>query len=332
MADWLEEHFDLLYILMLFWLSLGAAMDGNTHAQEGGIETFFTFEHVVAYTAAAAIAILFSTFLYQRYRQGMGLREAIPDGYQFTVYSIPLFFIGAFGDMLWHTFFGLEVKATEIMSPPHLAILSFGIFIASGPLRKAWYHGAGRSWKKQFYLLSSAGFILWIINYGLLPLHPFVEPYAASWHPQSAEGLAVILGVAGLFVNVLIVMAFIYLLMERFDILPGGFTYLVGLYSLLMIYVSESLVFLPAALLFGVTADILRYVLKPSRERAIQYRLFAFLVPVIYVSLYFITISLTGSIPWSTHTWAGTIVFSGIGGVLMSHVAYPSRRMAQEAQ
>lgn len=325
MVEWLERNFDRIYILLLFLVAIGSVMDGHDHAN-GGIETIYTIGHTFAYGAIGSIAGLFAALILTRYKEGMGLKESIPDGYQLTVYALPLFFLGGLGDMIWHTFFGLETKVTEIASPTHLAILSFGSFIASGPLRRAWYRGVEKNWSSQFIMLSSAAFVLSLMDYLMIILHPYTEPYAASWYAGAFETFSTRIGIAGLVMSSIVLMGVLLLLIERFDLVRGAFTYILTINVLLITYVNSKYVLIPMGIVTGLAADVLYNKLKPGTENVRNFRLFAFLVPVVFVSMYYLTIGLTGQIVWNVHEWAGTIPFAGLGGLITSYVIYPSKR------
>lgn len=330
MSDDGEPWFHRIYLFLLFTLAIGSVMDGYDHAHGGGLEAIVTPGHVLAYGSVILITVLFGVLLVKRHMDGQGWWEAVPDGYQLTVISLPLFFLGGGGDMVWHMVFGLEQKAIEVMSPTHMAILGFGAFISSGPLRRAWYRGVGKSWREQFAMLSASAFTFSILTYLMILLYPFTEPYAASWHPQSGAVLSHALGVAGILTSAMILMAVMLLLIERFDLVFGAFTYILGLNALLMTGVSDHRVFVPGAIVVGLCADVLYRVMDPGTHRPLRFRVFALVVPMLWAAAYFIAIMLTGEIVWSVHTWTGSIAFAGVSGLLVSYAIYPSAREPQD--
>jgi hypothetical protein len=55
-------------------------------------------------------------------------------------------------------------------------------------------------------------------------------------------------------------------------------------------------------------------------------RIFAFAVPFINYVIYFaVLLLLKGTIAWSVHVWTGTIVETGIVGLLLSYIYVPPR-------
>jgi hypothetical protein len=63
--------------------------------------------------------------------------------------------------------------------------------------------------------------------------------------------------------------------------------------------------------------------LQPSVQRPRAWRLFAFLVPVLLTTLHFGALGLTVGVWWSVHLWAGTIVLTGLVGLLLSLLLVP---------
>jgi hypothetical protein len=156
---------------------------------------------------------------------------------------------------------------------------------------------------------------MWVATYLFLPLHPFVEPYSAVWHSMSGSPVSPVIGYTGIVLHSIILTAILIPLSDRFDILPGGFSYILGLYTALMTWVSGIYIFLPVGLATGFAADILYQRLKPWEKNPKNLLLFSFAIPVILGTLYFGSIKLAGDIVWSIHTWGGSIATSGLAGI-----------------
>jgi hypothetical protein len=77
------------------------------------------------------------------------------------------------------------------------------------------------------------------------------------------------------------------------------------------------------ALVAGIVADLLVWLLKPTTTRSAALRLFAFFVPAVLYLLYFLTLILTSGISWSIHLWLGSTLLAGIAGLLLSYVRVP---------
>jgi hypothetical protein len=52
-------------------------------------------------------------------------------------------------------------------------------------------------------------------------------------------------------------------------------------------------------------------------------RAFAFAVPALIYSLYFLTLQLTGGIAWTIHLWMGAIFLAGVAGAFVSFLIAP---------
>jgi len=83
--------------------------------------------------------------------------------------------------------------------------------------------------------------------------------------------------------------------------------------------------FLPvmARVIAGLGADVVYAWLQPSAQRLRAWRLFAFMVPVLLTTLHFGGLGLTVGVWWSVHLWAGTIVLTGLVGLLLSILLVP---------
>ena len=96
------------------------------------------------------------------------------------------------------------------------------------------------------------------------------------------------------------------------------------------------LVSVPTTLLGGLAADIVYRFLRPSLDQPASVRLFAFLVPTIFYTLYFVDLAIVGpiifqsGILWSAPFWAGAPVIAGITGFLLSYVMLPPAQVVEE--
>lgn len=119
----------------------------------------------------------------------------------------------------------------------------------------------------------------------------------------------------------------ILFLLRRRPLPPGGITILVTLNAIgmgFLLYDSAfPLAHLAGRVLAGVIVDVLYVQLKPSVQRPIALRVFAFAAPAAITALYFATVNVTSGIWWTIHLWAGMIVLSGVVGLLCSYVLAP---------
>src|SRR5437868_5854413 len=85
-----------------------------------------------------------------------------------------------------------------------------------------------------------------------------------------------------------------------------------------------------------LAVDIVYRFLQPSLEQPASVRLFAFLVPAMFYTLYFVDLAIVGpvifqgGILWSVPFWAGAPVIAGITGFLLSYVMIPPAQVVEE--
>jgi hypothetical protein len=83
---------------------------------------------------------------------------------------------------------------------------------------------------------------------------------------------------------------------------------------------SVQLAFSLVAIGAGVAGDLLLWRLRPSAARPLALRAFAFLLPVVYFTTYLaVVVHFVGS-GWTVHALTGSVVLSGIVGLLTSVV------------
>src|SRR5262249_30741337 len=88
--------------------ALSAWVIGWAHTHGKAEATFFTPWHAAFYTGFLAVAgALVGALVHQRARRGTW-QQALPPGYNLALLGAVIFGCGGVGDMLWHTFFGIE--------------------------------------------------------------------------------------------------------------------------------------------------------------------------------------------------------------------------------
>lgn len=148
--------------------------------------------------------------------------------------------------------------------------------------------------------------------------------YTVEIRSGSSSWQAVNLGVASILLQAILLSAALLFLVRRWPILPfGSFAVVFGLVSLCISFMHDRFVFIPAAILAGLAADILRQRLRPTTARIRMFHLFAFAVPAVFYALYFAALALTDGIGWSVHLWVGAIFMAGIAGLLLSYLIAP---------
>src|SRR5207247_3907583 len=94
--------------------------------------TFFTAWHAAFYTGFLAVAgALVGALVHQRARRGTW-QQALPPGYNLALLGAVIFGCGGAGDMLWHTFFGIEKDVEALFSPTHIMLGCGGWLMVGG--------------------------------------------------------------------------------------------------------------------------------------------------------------------------------------------------------
>ena len=131
------------------------------------------------------------------------------------------------------------------------------------------------------------------------------------------------LGAASIIVQAAILMGLVLIGLRGSTLPVGSLTLILGLNALLLSVIRDQYVLIPGAILAGVLGDLLFWRLRPSMAKPSALRLFSIGLPPIVYSCYFLTLGVTGGIGWSIHLWLGTIVVSGIVGLLLSVLVVP---------
>jgi len=118
-------------------------------------------------------------------------------------------------------------------------------------------------------------------------------------------------------------MGLVLLTLRRWILPFGFFTFLLTLNIALLSFMQDTYVLIIAAILAGLSADVLYRGLKPSIDRPADLRIFAFLMPVVLYLLYFLVLKLTTGVNWTIHLWLGTTFVAGIADLLLSFLLIP---------
>jgi hypothetical protein len=153
---------------------------------------------------------------------------------------------------------------------------------------------------------------------------------AAGRQPQSAGsnfdrqdfGIGSILLQAGLMIGVVLFMAW------RWQLPFGAVTLILAGSTFLLTLLNDFYVLTLGALITGLFADMLIGRLKPFMANESGFHLFAFVLPMIFFGLYFLTLQLIAGLGWNIHVWGGAIFLSGILGLLMSYLMSGAARPA----
>jgi hypothetical protein len=321
-------RFDWAMIALTAWPLVGAYLDAWAH-NHFALETFFTPWHAALYSGFLAVTCFLVAMPIVNHRKGYDWRYTLPAGYGLSLLGVAVLVVGGIGDTLWHLAFGIERQFDAALSPTHL-LLAAGIgLVVSGPLRAAWRRptnvlGVGwRGWVAQLPMLLSLTFTLSLLTLITQYAHPFVRLWAADPYRTVEPDLGQQLGVLGIVLQAGLLMGLVLLALRRWRLMPGSLALIFTLNAVLLSFMRDHYAFILVALLAGVAADLLLWLLRPSPERSGALRLFAFAVPTILYLLYFLTLRALYGVWWSIHLWLGAAVLAGIAGWLLSCLVVP---------
>jgi len=315
--------------LCSLWFIGGLYLDGWAHNHlDSALETFFTPWHAVFYAGYFASAVALFLIAYRHLRSDGNLFDAIPRGFGFALIGTGLFFVGGIGDMLWHTVFGVEADIDALLSPTHL-LLGVGAFLMVSANVRSWLYAADErptlTW--QLPMILSLALTLSVLTFMTQYSH-FIEPFGSGLAiPPSEDLVNHITGraFAGYLLQSIFLMGSVFLILRRAPLAPGILSILFTLNVLGMALMRDGLIFVPAAVIAGIVADIMALSLFPLQAHLKQFRIFSFLVPAILFGLYILLILATKGTWWSMHARYAAPVYAGLAGLLLSFVAVPGK-------
>lgn len=323
-------QFDWIVVALCGWLQAGGFLDGWAHNHGKVDASVFTPWHGVLYSGFLAVSSLMVGTLLHNHAKGYDWRRALPAGYGLSFLGSLIFAAGGVGDILWHSLFGIERSIEALYSPTHLTLAVGSALIMSGPLRAAWRRPDGASsltWRHQLPMLLSLTFMLSGFTFSAQVLHPLVGLRAAAARPGTDEMIFYLqaLTVAGLLVQTELKMGFVLFAVRRWRLPPGSITLVFTLNGLAMCALDpqDDYGLMAPVVLAGLVTDGLLSYLKPSSRRPGAFRLFAFVVPVVFYLFYFIALWFMKGLWWSVHLWTGSIVLAGLASWLLSYLIVP---------
>ena len=176
-------RFDIIAAVLSSVFVAGVFLDGWAHNHGKVDQTFFTPWHAVLYSGFAIYGLFLLVNAYLQNRAGYAWRSALPFGYGLSLIGAGIFAVGGILDLLWHTFFGIEVDVQALLSPTHL-VLATGVFLMiTGPLRAGWhrYHGSrALVWITGAPVVVALTLVLSMLMFFTQFAHPLVSPWAAN--------------------------------------------------------------------------------------------------------------------------------------------------------
>ena len=326
--------FDYAVGLCGVWISSGFFLDAWAHGHVP-VESFFTPYHGVFYSGMLVMLVVIAAFALRNRGRGYDWAGSIPAAYRIALLGIPIFLGAAFGDMLWHHFFGLEEGVDALLSPTH-QFIGLGIFfLASGPICSALADREGsRTPAGQLPLVLGLATCLILAHFGTAyafdpaaalnnappPIAPFTPDYLTA---LSIGYYKVSLGVLVVIFQSLLVGGFVLWWVSRIRPCAGGLTLflLIGSIPPAAAFTNQSAllaVTVAQALAAGIVGELLIARWDPQPDRPIAFRWFAAAIPMTYIGIYLLGTALSGGLWWDWNVALGAWVWSGVFGFVLS--------------
>ena len=308
---WTTIKEDLVTSVLALWLIAGLFVDGWAHQNLGGLETFFTPWHALFYSGFAATAV-WMAFLVRKH-------SGVPVGYRTGIIGVGAFAVGAIGDLIWHSAFGIEVSLDALLSPTHLVLLTGILLILTSPIRSSWHRPTARAtpWGQILPALLSITLVIALLQFFYLYASGWTSEFpGVPFRPDGDELLAAY-GVLEIMISTAIMFGGVLVLLKRYRPPLGSFTLLFGVVGVLMSALDEfawpwQMAQMLAA---GAAADFLVATIDPDPAVANRFRLFGLLAPIAAWSIRFIAFGLfRPNLGWPPEIWGGAIIFAGLMG------------------
>ncbi len=337
--------FDLWVALLSSWFVFGVYLDGWAHSHlPESLESFLTPWHGVLYTGMLATGFLLVVTQMRNVSKGYLWNSALPKGYALSLFGFLAFVGSGIFDFVWHEVFGSEADIEALLSPAHLLLAISGFIVVTGPLRSAWNERHRHGWQQLFPVVLSATLAVSVLTFFTEYVHFYNTPNVLIINPGFAETLIEledprflpnVYGVLSMVIPSLLLIGTLLFLLSRWDLPLGTMTFVIGVNSSLMFFMSWGEVnrfpgLLVTMFIAGILADMLWYQLKHFKNNLNTRHLFAFSVPFIMGLLYVLVLNQSAlaqgneGLWWKIHMWLGVPFVAGIGGVLLSVFQIPA--------
>jgi hypothetical protein len=348
-----EKQFDWTVLVLGMWCFTGMSIDAWGHKHGEVNDSFFTPWHAIWYSGFTAFAG-FITYSLLRLHDGPLPRSpasvkrflaSMPAGYGVGVAGMVVFSLAGFGDMLWHTFLGIEGGTDILLSTTHLGLAAGLALSLMTPFWAAWHvEGSGEeglsSQLPMIFGLAGAWSVLTLFT-------SYIHPQTISFYdicsslPQCPEnGAGLEKGVSAILLQSAILSGVVMLYLRRWKPDFGAFTILLGFNGIAIAAFAPGDLgvawkHIVAPLLAGLVIDLAYWKLQPDSSRKLK--IFAFIVPALQTIIWMLTLLyqtgwqyvVVGGYPvmsplgWTVHATFGAIFLAGSVGVLMSIVTDP---------
>lgn len=294
------------------WMIFGLFLDGWAHQAEKP-ETFFSPWHAVLYSGFVAAVVWFAIDT-RRHPGEPASADRLANA------GLVLFVVGAVGDGIWHSLFGIEVDIEALLSPTHLALMIGGALMVTAPVRAARAVLPERPAMRQFApalasVTLATSLVLFFLMYLAAPW-PIADASNAAEHDQG-------IGIASVLVRSAVMLGATFVVLRRWRPPVGTFTVLWGVPAVALAGL-DGFAFIALALPFivgGLVADavVARGIGGPRNDLAV-----AMATPAVTWAGYFAVHAAIWGVHWPAEIWTGAIVFAVLTGLGMTLIS-PSR-------
>ncbi|MGH8932613.1 MAG: hypothetical protein ACRDZO_18810 [Egibacteraceae bacterium] len=301
------------------WFVIGAFLDAWAHTNLAVLETFFTPWHGVLYSGFAATAAWIAWQAVRAQQAGHRGWDAVPVGYGWGMIGVAVFAVGAIGDMLWHTIFGIEQGVEAAVSPTHQILLVGTLLVMSSPFRAAWVSDP-LDHRPRYRAFIPALLSLTYVSTFVALIVVFLTTFSTG-APAGEFGD----GIGSILVTTVLLVAPVLLMASRWRLPLGVATTLFTVMATLLGAVDGwSRPWLPvAAAAAGLATDLLVRRLAPSAERPAAFWAVGFVAPLLLWVPWFTATALTEGITWSVDLWSGTLAWTALLGLALSMLMVP---------
>jgi len=330
---------ELLGIAFALWAVVGLFLDGWAHSERKP-DSFFTPWHAVLYSGFTLAAGLTLLVIYRRHQSGLSWKEVAPAGQLLTLFGFGVFGVGAFGDLVWHEVFGIEVSVEALLSPTHLFLMTGGLVALSAPLRGAWRSTQRAPTLSDFFpALMSLTLITAIVAFFFTYLSPFHLPGAVAFPstksdihdlsrltPALAAQLREQWALGAFLVTTIVLTLPSLLVLKRWHPPFGTFTIL---FTFVIVFEAalgqfEQPLLIACGLMAGVVADVFA-------SRGIHGVMVGFAIPCALWLTYFGVVAAEYGLSWSAELWSGITLMSALVGAVLGALAGPGFGVRPEA-
>lgn len=335
--------FDWAIVAASGWFVGGLFLDGWAHNTIPSLETFFTPWHGVLYSGFFVSLGMLGWAIGRNRTSGRSLWQAIPAGYELSLLGGLLFVASGFGDMLWHIVFGIEANIDALLSPTHLALLLGGTLFITGPMRSAARRRASgveaATWSALTPRILALTYVLASLAFFTQYANPWGGPWLATAYQPLSDHLSTVGGraleswmfvqgltVAGVLLQSVLIAGTAVVAMRSARVPAGGFTLMLGLYTLLTVLMRQKyelgmqVALVAGGLAAGAIADLAYARIRSALTNPAVLRAFVALVPALATAALIVAVGATQGVWWTIHLWSGAVVLSAAVGWLVALV------------